>query len=97
MAAENTCDCGAWKGEDFELCRDCAEMAREERNELVEVAYVARVQETEKAMLFKLTAGFLGKSLWVPKSILTDEDEGRGVFCVPRWWGDQEGVDYKDA
>ena len=97
LEPENECpDCGAWKGEDFELCRDCAEAKKEERERPVEVRYIVRVEETPKAVLFKLSPGFMGRRLWIPKSQILEENLTERALCVPRWWAEDNGLAYQD-
>jgi hypothetical protein len=98
LEPENECpECGGWKGEDFELCRSCAESAKEEREEPVLVEYHARMRETERAVLFKLPpGGFTGRDLWVPKSQLVDEDALAKTICVARWWAEDNDLAYQD-
>ena len=92
-APENTCDeCGKWKREDFELCFECGQAAKEERDEPVLVEYAAHAGETELAVKFKLPGGFMGRIVPVPKSILVDDDALAKRFCVPRWWAEQENL-----
>ena len=94
LEPENECpSCSAWKSEDYELCRDCSESDREVSNEPIPFGYHSRVRETEKAVLFKLRPGFMGKSVWVPKSMLLRENAGTQTFEVPIWWAEQEGLE----
>ena len=92
---ENTCECGEWKSEDYDECRECGQVAKDEREEAVAVKYHARINETAKAVQFKLERGFTGKSAWVPKSQLLDEDTSAHTFAVPRWWAEQEGIEHE--
>lgn len=82
-------ECGQWKGEDYEFCRDCSTSKFEAGRELVSVSYFDRAHETEKAVLFKMEPGLQAKTKWVPKSLLGREEEGR--FFVPRWFAEKEG------
>lgn len=94
---ENTCpDCGGWKNTDFDLCRDCAQVRRDEKDELVSVSYIARGPSTAKAQAFKIREGFLGHLVWVPRSLLveTQDDRECKAFYVPQWFADNEGLDW---
>lgn len=88
LAPENTCECGSWKGEDFELCKECSDAP-------VLVTFARRVGESDLSVLYKLKGGFMARSLYVPKSVLVSEDAAESRFCVPRWWAEQEGVEYE--
>jgi len=96
LESENTCECGGWKGEDFELCKSCADDAKETREEPVLVTFSARMRETEKAVLFKIGGNFTGRELWVPKSQLVEEDLDARMFCVARWWAEDNDLAHQD-
>lgn len=94
---ENECpECGEWKGEDFELCRGCAEEAKENREAPVVVSYDARVGESPKALLYRMTPGFMGTKLWIPKSQIVSEDADAKTLVVARWWAEDNGLAYQD-
>jgi len=59
----------------------------------VEIAFFRIARETEQAHLFKLTAGILGSTVWIPKSISVVHAD-RLTVEVPRWFANQEDLEY---
>lgn len=91
MEPENECpECGRFKSEDFDLCFECSQTAREEQAEGVTVRTYGRARETDKAVLFKFGRGFMGRSVWVPKSLVLEE--GDEFIEIPRWFAEQEDL-----
>lgn len=87
MNVDNECPhCGEWKGESFAMCKTCSE-------EPVAIEYHRRAHETYKAVLFQLESGFSARKLYVPRSVLENEDDDKKTFTVPRWFAEQEGLD----
>lgn len=75
---------------DFDLCRECH---NEQRQEPVLVRYYSRTLETARAVLYKLERGFVGRSLWIPRSVIQDEDMIGMTVTVPVWFAEQENLD----
>jgi hypothetical protein len=96
LKLENTCpECDGWKGEDYDVCRDCATEERERQQEPVGIAFHTRRTETLKAVLFEITPGFMGQKVWIPKSVLLSEGRdltGEQRFYVPAWFAEKEDL-----
>jgi hypothetical protein len=61
--------------------------------DVVQVACIRKLRETEKAALYVLPGG---EQKWVPKSVITDEDEmddGAVLLDVKGWFSRKEGLD----
>lgn len=69
-------------------------MTRHGRPELepVEIACLSKLRETDKAALYRLADG---ADVWIPKSVIEDEDEmddGAIVLSVAGWFAEKEGL-----
>jgi hypothetical protein len=86
-------NCGASKGEEYDLCYECAESMREYEQEEVVVKFTKVVRETDKAFLVKLGASPISPQKWCPKSVVSIDDEW---LLMPRWFADKNGFEYED-
>lgn len=88
------CDnCGGWvANDDFELCYDCNQAEREERNEPVLVRHHGVVAETDLAIRIKTGPSAFDEGVWIPKSQIEDDDREKGEVWIPRWLAKDKGL-----
>jgi hypothetical protein len=81
------CVCGKfYNGDLYDHCYSCSTHQEEEG---VTIPYTKILKQSEKAILFQLTAGILGKRAWIPLSVLYDHDEEELEFTIPKWFAEK--------
>jgi hypothetical protein len=61
-----------------------------DEDEGVEVRHFGILRETEKALLFQIEPGLLGRRQWVPKSVIVEEFDRSVVLAT--WFAEKENL-----
>lgn len=56
------------------------------------ISYIRYVTETDKAKCFEVADGDRNKRVWIPKSVLGDEDEDQKELEVRLWFARKENL-----
>jgi hypothetical protein len=54
----------------------------------VKVEHDGLVHETDAAQLYEID----GDKVWIPKSVILDENDGGDFILVKSWWAEKEGL-----